>query len=80
MKENIMETKIELGYIYLYDNDYEILEDGNKRNYLNDEFKCILGTSISKELNENSFKISDLLKNSISDKEKNNNNYTIHLS
>ena len=78
-KDGSMEAKIELGYIYLYDHDYEIIENGNKKVHLNPEFKCILGTSISQKLNENKFKVTDLLRMSINDKEK-NTNHTIHIS
>ena len=74
-----MESTIQLGNIYLYDNDYEILENGDKQAYLNTEFNCIFGTSISTDIKENKFKISEKLQTSINDNEK-NNEYTINIS
>jgi len=74
-----MESTIQLGYIYLYDNDYEILDNGNKQSYLNSEFNCIFGTTISTDIKENKFKISEKLQTSITDKDK-INEHTINIS
>ena len=79
INNEIIDSKVQLGYIYLYDTDYEILQNGNKKDYLNSEFNCIFGTSIKTEIKENKFKLSELLQTSISDNQK-KTEYTINIS
>ena len=78
INNEIIDSKVQLGYIYLYDTDYEILQNGNKKDYLNSEFNCIFGTSIKTEIKENKFKLSELLQTSISDNQK-KREYTINI-
>ncbi len=78
INNEIIDSKVQLGYIYLYDTDYEILQNGNKKEYLNSEFNCIFGTSIKTEIKENKFKLSELLQTSISDNQK-KTEYTINI-
>ena len=77
LKSNeLLEIEIKLSGIYLYDNDYEILEDGNKKSYINQEFNCIFGSALlPTELNQNKFKLSEVIKLSKEQKE----NHSINI-
>ena len=69
---NLIETKINLGGMYLNDYDFQIQEDGNRKNYFNPEFNCIFGTITPQSINQNKFKLSELIKSS---KEQKNNHF-----
>ena len=64
LKSNeLLEIEIKLSGIYLYDNDYEILEDGNKKSYINNEFNCMFGSALlPTALNHNKFRSIEVLK------------------
>ena len=72
-------ANINLGYIFLFDKDFYYNEKLEKNYYINQEFKCILGTTLNSEsINENKVKLSDLLSSDINNTKI--NKYSININ